>query len=74
MTFKHATPIIIGQKATWRMLRIGRASVAIRRLWAGIDQLRRDPAGQEPAGKIQLARDQLIAQDRHSTERGFLCL
>jgi hypothetical protein len=34
-----------------------------------MDQLRRDPAGQEPAGKVQLVRDQLIARDRHSTER-----
>jgi hypothetical protein len=48
--------------------------VAIHRLSAGIDQLRRDPAGQEPAGKVQLVRDQLIARDRHSTERDFLCL
>jgi hypothetical protein len=48
--------------------------VAIRRLSVGIDQLRRDPAGQEPAGKVQLDRDWLIAQDRHSTERVFLCL
>jgi hypothetical protein len=48
--------------------------VAIRRLSVGIDQLRRDPAGQEPVGKVQLDRDQLIARVRHSTERGFLCL
>jgi hypothetical protein len=27
-----------------------------------------------PAGKVQLDRDQLIARDRHSTERVFLCL
>jgi hypothetical protein len=31
------------------MLRIGRVSMAIRRLSASIDQLKRDPAGQEPA-------------------------
>ena len=42
--------------------------MAIRRLSDGIDQPRRDPAGQEPAGKVQLDRDQLIARDRHSTE------
>jgi hypothetical protein len=41
------------------VLRIGRVSVAIRRLTAGIDQLKRDPAGQKPAGKVQLDRDQL---------------
>jgi hypothetical protein len=56
------------------MLRIGRASVATRRLSAGIDQLRRDPAGQEQAGKVELDRDQLIARGRHSTERVFLRL
>jgi hypothetical protein len=56
------------------MLRIGRVSVAIRRLSAGIGQLRRDPAGQEPVGKVQLVRGQLIARDKHSTERAFLCL
>jgi hypothetical protein len=58
----------------WQVLRIGRVSVAVRRLSASIDQLRRDPARQEPAGKVQLDRDQLIARDRHSTERVFLCL
>ena len=56
------------------LLRIGRVSVAIRRLSAGLHQLGRDPAGQEPAGKVQLDRDQLFARDRHSIERGFLCL
>ena len=56
------------------MLRIGHVSVAIRRLSAGIGQLRRDPAGQEPVGKVQLVRDQLILRERHSTERVFLCL
>ena len=38
-------------------LRIGRVLVAIHRLSVGIDQLRRDLAGQELAGKVQLVRD-----------------
>jgi hypothetical protein len=53
------------------LLRIGRASVAIRRL---VRSYVRMSAGQEPAGKTQLDRDQLFARDRFSTDRVFLCV
>jgi hypothetical protein len=38
--------------------------VATRRLSADIDQLKRDPAGQEPAGKVQPDKDQLYCPRR----------
>ena len=41
---------------------------------AGMGQLERDPAGQEPAGQAQLDRDRLFARDRFSTDRVFLCV
>jgi hypothetical protein len=53
------------------LLRTGRASVAIRRL---VRSYIRMPDGQEPAGKVQLDRDQLFARDRFSTDRVFPCV
>jgi hypothetical protein len=69
-----STGVTLLQEEWLCLLRIGRVSVAICRLSAGIDHLRRDSAGEEQAGKVHLDRDQLIARDRHSAERGFLCL
>jgi hypothetical protein len=48
------------------VLRTGGVSVVIRGLV--------HHSWQEPAGKVQLDRDQLFARDRHSTDRVFLCL
>ena len=54
------------------LLRIGRVSVAIHKFTAGIDQQVRDSAGQEPAGKVQLDRDQLCQTRQVLDRKGFL--
>jgi hypothetical protein len=64
-------------QSTSELLRVGRVSVAIRRLAGSYVRTlvySYASAGQEPAGKVQLDRDQLFARDRFSTDRIFLCV
>jgi len=56
----------ISFRTTCCLLQTGRASVAIHRLVRSYICM---PDGQEPAGKVQLDRDQLFARDRFSTDR-----
>jgi hypothetical protein len=64
----------IPEPLPFNVLRVGRASVAIRRIVHSYTPILVYSAGQEPAGKAQLDRDQLFARDRHSTHSVFPCL
>jgi len=53
----------IPEPLPFNVLRVGRASVAIRRIVHSYTPTLVYSAGQEPAGKAQLDRDQLFARD-----------